>query len=96
LTTVLDLEDAAEAAAFPRLRVGVAFGPAVSRSGDWFGSPVNLASRVTGAAPAGSVWVTDTARNEIGDAAGIDWSSVGPRHFKGVRADVVVHRARRR
>ncbi|MCX8558285.1 adenylate/guanylate cyclase domain-containing protein [Mycolicibacterium mucogenicum] len=95
LTTVLDLEEAVEAAAFPRLRAGVAFGPAVSRSGDWFGSPVNLASRVTGAAPAGTVWVTDAARTEIGDAADIDWSTVGPRHFKGVRAEVLVHRASR-
>lgn len=96
LMTVLDLEAAAEAAAFPRLRVGVALGPAVSRSGDWFGSPVNLASRVTGAAPAGTVWVTDAVRAAVGDAAGIDWSTVGPRHFKGIRAEVLVHSARRR
>ena len=50
---------------------------------------------VTGAAPAGTVWVTDAARTEIGDAADIDWSTVGPRHFKGVRAEVLVHRASR-
>lgn len=56
---------------------------------------MNLASRVTGAAPAGTVWVTDAARTEIGDAADIDWSTVGPRHFKGVRAEVLVHRASR-
>lgn len=31
---------------FPRLRAGVASGMAVSRAGDWFGSPVNVASRV--------------------------------------------------
>ncbi|MDR3661974.1 MAG: adenylate cyclase regulatory domain-containing protein [Mycobacterium sp.] len=96
LTTVLNLVEAAAAEDFPRLRVGVAFGPAVSRSGDWYGSPVNLASRVTSAAPAGTVWVADAVRSAIGDAADIDWSTVGARHFKGIRAEVVVHSARRR
>src|ERR1700739_2356027 len=37
----------------PQLRVGVASGSAVSRAGDWFGSPVNVASRGTGGARAG-------------------------------------------
>ncbi|BBY25133.1 pH-sensitive adenylate cyclase [Mycobacterium stomatepiae] len=35
---------------FPRLRAGVSAGMAVSRAGDWFGSPVNVASRVTAVA----------------------------------------------
>ena len=30
---------------------GLAFRHAVNRAGDWYGSPVNLASRVTSAAP---------------------------------------------
>lgn len=38
---------------FPRLRAGVASGTAVSRAGDWFGSPVNVASRVTAVARPG-------------------------------------------
>ena len=36
-----------------RLRIGIASGCAVSRAGDWFGSPVNVASRVTAAARPG-------------------------------------------
>lgn len=51
LDGVLDLVDANEPDdRLPRLRVGVATGMAVSRAGDWYGSPVNLASRVTGLA----------------------------------------------
>ena len=38
----------AEKEDLPQLRVGLAAGSAVRRAGDWFGSPVNLASRVTG------------------------------------------------
>jgi len=95
LVTVLDLVDAASADDFPRLRVGLAFGPAVNRAGDWYGSPVNLASRVTSVAPAGTVRVTESARKAIGDPAGIEWSVAEARRLKGIRGEVVLHGARR-
>jgi adenylate cyclase len=95
LVTVLDMVDAAAADDFPRLRVGLAFGPAVNRAGDWYGSPVNLASRVTSAAPPGTVRVTESARKAIGDPAGIEWSVGEARRLKGIRGDVLLHGARR-
>jgi len=95
LRTVLDLVDAAAADDFPRLRVGLAFGHAINRAGDWYGSPVNLASRVTGAAPASTVRVTEAARKAIGDPAGIEWSAPEARHLKGIRGDVLLYGARR-
>ena len=95
LLTVLDLVDAAAADDFPRLRVGLAFGHAVNRAGDWYGSPVNLASRVTGVAPASTVRVTEPARKAIGDPAGIEWSVAEARHLKGVRGEVPLYGARR-
>jgi adenylate cyclase len=96
LVTVLDLVDAAAAGNFPRLRVGLAFGRAVNRAGDWYGSPVNLASRVTSAAPASTVRVTESARKAIGDPAGIEWSAPEARHLKGIRGEVLLYGARRR
>ncbi|GFG82894.1 pH-sensitive adenylate cyclase (plasmid) [Mycobacterium paragordonae] len=95
LETVLDLVDATAANDFPRLRAGLAFGPAVNRAGDWYGSPVNLASRVTSAAPPGTVRVTELARTAIGDLAGIEWSVAETRRLKGIRGEVVLHGARR-
>jgi adenylate cyclase len=95
LVTVLDLVDAAAAEDFPRLRVGLAFGNAVNRAGDWYGSPVNLASRVTGAAPAGTVRVNESARTAIGDPPDIEWSSPEARHLKGIRGEVPLYGARR-
>ena len=77
---------------FPQLRVGIAAGSAVSRAGDWFGSPVNLASRVTGVARPGSVLVS--ARTAIASADGFDWSFAGARHLKGVKDEVKLFRAR--
>lgn len=79
---------------FPQLRVGVASGPAVLRAGDWFGRPVNLASRITAVARAGAV-VTDAAtRAAIGDSGGVRWSAIGERRLKGVPGATRLHRAR--
>jgi adenylate cyclase len=80
---------------FPRLRVGVATGMAVSRAGDWFGSSVNLASRVTSAARPGSVLVSESTREAIGDDDRFTWSFAGARHLKGIKSDVKLYRVRR-
>jgi adenylate cyclase len=95
LLTVLDLVEAAAADDFPRLRVGLAFGHAINRAGDWYGSPVNLASRVTSVAPASTVRVTESVRKVIGDPAGIEWSVAESRHLKGIRGEVLLYGARR-
>ncbi|MFT4036448.1 MAG: adenylate cyclase regulatory domain-containing protein [Patulibacter sp.] len=84
-----------EGSGYPQLRVGLAFGPAVSRAGDWFGRPVNLASRLTGVARAGSVVVDDTFRSEVGDADGVLWSEIGDRRLKGISSPTRLFRARR-
>jgi adenylate cyclase len=84
IETALDLLEAAnaEGADFPQLRVGLAHGAAQGVSGDWFGSPVNQASRVTGVARAGSVLATDAVRQ----VAEQDWrwSFAGERRLRGV------------
>ena len=96
LNAMLTLVEATEAdEALPQLRVGVAFGPAVSRAGDWFGSPVNLASRVTSAARPGSVLVAQAARDRIGDNKAFDWSFARARRLKGIQDEVKLFRARR-
>ena len=75
--------------------MGVAYGPAVSRAGDWFGSPVNLASRVTSVARPGSVLVAAAAHEQIGDDARFHWSYAGDRRLRGIRDDVDLYRLRR-
>lgn len=96
LDAALQLVDATESDdGFPRLRAGVATGMAVSREGDWFGSPVNLAARVTGAARRGSVLVAEATREAIGDDDRFTWSFAGAKHLKGIKPDVKAFRARR-
>jgi adenylate cyclase len=92
IRAVLDILQAAELDRLPPLRAGVASGQAVSRAGDWYGSPVNLASRVTGAAPAGAVLITEETRAAIGEAAGIVCSFDKTAHLKGIREPVRLFR----
>jgi adenylate cyclase len=96
LDAVLELVDATDGDdGFPRLRAGLATGMAVSREGDWFGSPVNLAARVTGAARPGSVLVAEATREAVGDDDRFAWSFAGGKHLKGIKSDVKAFRARR-
>lgn len=96
LEAVLDLVDATESDDdLPSLRVGLATGPAVSRAGDWFGSSVNLASRVTSTARPGAVLAAESTRDAIGDDAQFAWSFAGARHLKGIKDEVKLFRARR-
>jgi adenylate cyclase len=95
LEAALRLIDAADAEGedFPQLRAGAAIGRALPRAGDWFGRPVNLASRITAIARPGSVLVEREMRESARDAYG--WSFAGERRLKGIREPVQLFRARR-
>ena len=88
---LVDLADT-EGQGFPQVRVGVAAGAAITRGGDWFGSPVNLASRLSAIARGGSVLATEDVR----DATdwNFRWSDAGMRRIRGVHGPVAVFRAR--
>jgi adenylate cyclase len=90
--SLLDAADA-EGEEFPQLRVGSALGPALSRAGDWFGRPVNLASRITQIARPGSL----LAEREVHESApdSFRWSYAGVRRVRGLREPVPLFRARR-
>jgi adenylate cyclase len=96
LDAALALVEAAEAengGEFPALRAGLARGEAVARGGDWYGHPVNLASRITDFAYPSSVLCSE----EVHDAArdGYRWSFAGERRLKGIQGRVQLFRARR-
>jgi adenylate cyclase len=78
---------------FPVLRAGVASGQAFPRAGDWYGHPVNLASRITGVAYPSSVLASEEVRDALADD--YDWSFAGRRRLKGIEQPVKLHRARR-
>src|SRR5205823_6744839 len=91
LTLVQSAEDEGEG--FPSLRAGLARGGALLRAGDWYGSPVNQASRITAIAFPGSV----LASKEVRDAAEARyrWSFAGAKRLKGIQGQIRLFRARR-
>ncbi len=95
LGATLDLIDAADAEGeeFPQLRAGAALGLALPRAGDWFGRPVNLASRITAVARPGSLLADKALHDSAEDA--YRWSFAGERRLKGIADRVGLFRARR-
>jgi adenylate cyclase len=86
--TVVD--DVGRQHGFPSVRVGMHTGPAVERSGDWFGAAVNLAARVSGAAAGGEVLLTDATRDAAGQLEGIALVERGRQTLKNVTEPVVL------
>lgn len=69
-------------ASLPQVRIGVACGPAVARGGDWFGQPVNIASRLTALASAGQVLTTEAVREAAQGDYG--WTARRRRRVRGL------------
>ena len=83
----------AEGEEFPVLRAGLATGPTLPQSGDYYGRSVNLASRITGVARPGSVLVEGATREALGE--GFSYSFIGERRLKGIDSRVKLFRTRR-
>lgn len=85
LIAACDLVNAADDVLdMPRLRAGVNYGPALHRSGDWYGRTVNAAHRLAGAAAEGAVVATPpVAQRTCGR-----WLDLGPKRLKGLRQPV--------
>lgn len=95
IEAALELIEAADAEGsdFPQLKAGVAHGLALPRAGDWFGRPVNLASRITAIARPGSLLAEREVRESARDS--YDWSYAGERRLRGIREPVALYRVRR-
>jgi adenylate cyclase len=64
----------------PEVHIGVAYGPATPRAGDWFGATVNVASRITEEAKAGQMLAEEAVCRESNGA----WKRRRKRSLKGV------------
>lgn len=68
----------------PDLRVGLTHGSVLSRLGDLFGPPVNLASRLVSYARPGTVLVDQHFVDRIGEVEDLRFRSLRPRDLKGI------------
>lgn len=81
----LDLVDAlAEDPVLPDIRVGVAFGPVVSRLGDVFGNTVNRAARLTSLAHPNAVLVDGSLATALATQSGFTLAAMRRRTMRGV------------
>jgi adenylate cyclase len=67
----------------PQPRVGIHYGDAVYRDGDYFGSQVNLVHRVVNRALAGEVLVTDAVCGAIAGSERLEFEPIGQVRLKG-------------
>jgi adenylate cyclase len=79
---------------FPLMRAGVAVGPALERAGDFYGRPVNLASRLTTIARPGTVLASEATKETAGEDD-YRWSHARVGRLKGIEERVRVFRCRR-
>jgi adenylate cyclase len=79
----LDLLAALPGAGLPTGHAGIAAGPLIHRDGDVFGRTVNLAARVSDAAPDGRLWVTDEVLAAL-PADGLDRTGVPDVALQGI------------
>lgn len=78
---------------FPPVRVGVHTGPAVHRAGDWYGSTVNVAARLCGAAAGGEVLVSEETLHAAGRLRGVELGERRLHWLKNVTDPVAAHAA---
>jgi adenylate cyclase len=90
---MVEAADEEEAEDFPQLRAGVAYGSVHVQAGDYYGRPVNLASRLGGVARPGSVLLDTAARAAAGE--GFEFSFAGEKRLKGFDSKTKLYRARR-
>lgn len=70
-------------AAFPEVRVGMAYGEVFNRLGDVLGPVVNLASRLTSAAPRGRVVIDPQMAEQVVDTSGLRLRQMRRLYVKG-------------
>lgn len=80
----------------PQPRVGLHYGRAVYRDGDYFGGEVNLTHRVVARALAGEVMVTTSVVDQIGRSAYLRFDAIGKVGLKGFHEPVELFVARSR
>jgi adenylate cyclase len=67
----------------PRPRVGIHYGEAVYRDGDYFGTQVNLTHRVVSRAHAGELLATGTVVDSVEGRDGLRFEPIGEVSLKG-------------
>ena len=74
-----------------RFRIGVNLGDVIADSGDIYGDGVNIAARLEGLAAPGSICVSGTVRDHIGDRLPYTFEDMGEQSVKNIARPVRVY-----
>ncbi len=80
----LRISERSEDTDFPKVRVGVAYGEVILRLGDVFGTPVNLAARLTAAARPGTVLAAPELAAALPSSGGHAFKRLKARQLQGL------------
>ena len=90
--SALEMVHELPAAGLPPVHVGLSSGPVIFQEGDYFGSTVNLSSRVADYARPGEVLVSKAVADASGEQP-LAFGEIGPVELKGVAGTVHLLRA---
>jgi len=88
--------DGVVSSGLPPAHVGLHAGPVLFQEGDYFGTTVNVASRIADYARPGEVLVSqDVVDATDGSSVGATFTEIGPVELKGVSGVMRLHAAHR-
>jgi adenylate cyclase len=90
----LEMVRAVAEAGLPPAHVGLHAGPVIFQEGDYYGSTVNLASRISDKAGPGQVLVSQAVIDEASESS-VVYTAVGPVELKGVAGPMTLFEASR-
>lgn len=76
---------------FLQVHGGLHYGTLLKRSGNYFGSSINLVSRIASAAGAGTFWCSDDFFMSLTDTTVCTFTSKGNRQFKNIKGEKEVY-----
>ncbi len=72
----------------PKVGLGIDYGPALERGGDWLGTTVNVAARIADLAAGGEVLASEAARNAAGTLDSTRFVDRGPVRLRNLAEEV--------
>jgi class 3 adenylate cyclase len=89
-TAVMLIQKCAVEHHFLQLHGGLHYGELLKRNDHFFGSPLNLTSRIAAKASKGSFWCTREFRDQLKNPSEFTFLSKGKYHFKNVTGEIEV------
>ena len=89
-TALLLIQNCSKEHLFLQLHGGLHYGKVLKRNDHYFGSPVNLTSRIAGKANKGTFWCSSEFINQLSNEVEFTFSAKGKHSFKNVSEDVDV------